>query len=53
MAGVFAAPIFAPMLFYDYGNPFFLTTLGEFVIKNIVFLSASLVIGSRIVREQV
>ena len=45
MLGTLASPIFAPHLFFALGNPFYLTTLGEFVIKNIVLVAASFVIA--------
>ena len=46
MLGTLASPVFAPQLFFTSGNPFYLTTIGEFVIKNIVLVSASFVIAS-------
>jgi hypothetical protein len=30
------------------GNPLLLTTLGEFVVKNVVLIAAGLVIGSHV-----
>ncbi len=51
MIGVFMGPLLLPHYFFQYSNPFFLTMYGEFVIKNIVFLSASLVIGGHIVKQ--
>lgn len=45
MAGTFAAVAFAPAIFFVQGNPFLLTMEGEFIVKNIVLISAGLVIG--------
>lgn len=44
MAGIFYCLIIAPQLFFQNGNPFLLTADGEFVIKNIVLLAASVVV---------
>lgn len=44
IAGVLLSVLFNPSLFFD-GNPFFLTLEGEFVVKNLVILAASIVIG--------
>lgn len=46
MAGVFFAIIIAPSQIFV-GSPFFLTMEGEFIVKNIVFIGASLVIGGQ------
>lgn len=45
MAGTFGSILLAPHLFFTAGNPLLLTTDGEFVIKNIVFIAAGIVIG--------
>lgn len=45
MAGTFAAVVLAPAIFFVQGNPFLLTMEGEFIVKNIVLISAGLVIG--------
>ena len=45
MAGTFFAVILSPAVFTLSGNPLLLTVEGEFVIKNIVLISAGLVIG--------
>lgn len=45
MAGTLLSFVWAPSLFFFQGNPFFLTVEGEFVIKNIVLIAASIVIG--------
>lgn len=48
MAGTFMVLVLLPDVAFRDGNPFFLTVEGEFVIKNLVLLSAALVIGSRL-----
>lgn len=45
MAGTLASFALAPSLFFFQGNPLFLTVEGEFVIKNLVLIAASIVIG--------
>ncbi len=45
MAGTLLALAQAPLIFFFSGNPFLLTVEGEFVVKNIVFIAASIVIG--------
>lgn len=45
LAGTFAALVLAPTLFFHDGNPLWLTVEGEFVVKNMVLISAALVIG--------
>lgn len=37
-----------PDVAFQDGNPLMLTTGGEFVVKNLVLLSAGLIIGSRL-----
>jgi putative oxidoreductase len=46
LAGTFAALALAPSYFFLHGNPLLLTVNGEFVVKNVVLLTAGLVIGS-------
>jgi uncharacterized membrane protein YkgB len=48
MAGTFLVLVFLPDLAFRDGNPLLLTVEGEFVVKNLVLLSAGLVIGSRL-----
>ena len=48
MAGTFVSLVLNPTLFFN-GNIFLLTTEGEFVIKNIVLVAASLVVGGHVV----
>ncbi len=51
MLGTLASPFFAPHLFFNAGNLFYLTTLGEFVIKNIVLVAASFVIAGYTIKH--
>jgi uncharacterized membrane protein YkgB len=48
MAGTFLVLVMHPDVAFREGNPFLLTVEGEFVVKNLVLLSAGLVIGSRL-----
>lgn len=48
MAGTFLVLIVRPGLSFQDGNPLLLTTPGEFVIKNLVLISAGLVVGSSV-----
>ncbi|MDP8958840.1 MAG: YkgB family protein [Actinomycetota bacterium] len=50
MAGTFLVLVIQPEVAFSEGNPFQLTTEGEFVIKNLVLLSAGLVVGSTVRR---
>jgi uncharacterized membrane protein YkgB len=52
MAGTFLVLVMHPALAFQDGNPLLLTVLGEFVIKNLVLLSAGLVIGSTVRRGE-
>jgi uncharacterized membrane protein YkgB len=45
MAGTFLVFLVHPDRTFD-GSPFFLTTTGEFVVKNLVLITAGIVIGS-------
>lgn len=45
LAGTFVAISLAPSLFFLHGNPLVLTANGEFVLKNLVLLTAGLVVG--------
>lgn len=52
MVGTFLVFAILPdVAFYD-GNPLLLTVEGEFVVKNLVLLSAGLVVGSQIPRPR-
>ena len=48
MAGTFLVLVLLPDVTFRNGNPFLLTVEGEFVLKNLVLLSAGLVVGSRL-----
>jgi uncharacterized membrane protein YkgB len=48
MAGTFLVLVLLPEVAFRDGNPLLLTVEGEFVVKNLVLLSAALVIGSRL-----
>jgi uncharacterized membrane protein YkgB len=48
MFGTFLVFVTQPGHAFQDGNPLLLTTLGEFVIKNLVLIAAGLVIGSRV-----
>jgi uncharacterized membrane protein YkgB len=50
MAGTFLVLVIHPDLSFQQGNPLLLTTLGEFVVKNLVLLTAGIVIGSTVTR---
>lgn len=52
MGGTFLVLVLHPDLSFQNGNLFKLTIIGEFVIKNIVLISAGLVIGSTVKRPQ-
>ena len=51
MAGTFLVLIIQPEVAFRDGNPLLLTVEGEFVVKNLVLLSAGLVIGSTVSRS--
>ena len=44
MLGIFGCFVIAPHLFFNHKNLLLLTSDGEFIIKNLVFLAASLVV---------
>jgi uncharacterized membrane protein YkgB len=48
MVGTFLVLVIQPDVAFQHGNPLLLTTEGEFVVKNLVLLSAGLMIGSRL-----
>lgn len=48
MAGTFLVLLIHPGLSFQSNNPLLLTTIGEFVVKNIVLITAGLVIGSTV-----
>ncbi len=51
MAGTFLVLILRPAVAFQNGNPLLLTTIGEFVVKNLVLISAGLAIGSTVRRK--
>jgi uncharacterized membrane protein YkgB len=53
MAGTFLVLLVHPDLSFQDGNPFLLTVTGEFVVKNLVLISAGLVIGSTVRRSRI
>jgi putative oxidoreductase len=50
LAGTFLIFVVRPGIAFQDGNPFKLTVIGEFVVKNLVLLTAALVVGSTIER---
>lgn len=48
MLGTFLVPIVLPEVAFKDGNPLLLTVEGEFVAKNLVLLTAGLVVGSTV-----
>lgn len=52
MAGTFLILVMHPDIAFQAGNPLLLTTTGEFVIKNLVLISAGIVIGSTVPRTR-
>ena len=48
MLGTLLVLVLRPDLTFMSGNPFRLTTHGEFIVKNLVLLSAGLVVGSTV-----
>jgi putative oxidoreductase len=53
MGGIFLSLILRPDIFFQSSNPFLLTFEGEFVIKNIVLVAASIAIGGYEVKPKV
>lgn len=52
MGGIFFGFILSPSLYFLQGNPFLLSINGEFVIKNLVLIAASIVIGGYEVKRK-
>lgn len=48
LLGTLSVPILLPEISFQQGNPLLLTTTGEFVVKNLVLISAGLVVGSTV-----
>lgn len=53
MLGTLVAPLSNPHIFFANGNPLLLTTEGEFVVKNVVLITAGLVIGGHEVKKRI
>ena len=51
LAGTFMVLVLRPDIAFQEGNPFLLTTEGEFVIKNLVLISAGLAVGATVPRK--
>ncbi len=47
LAGTFLVLVLQPQVAFQHGNPLLLTTEGEFVVKNVVLISAGIVLASR------
>ena len=47
LCGTFLVLVMQPELAFQNGNPLLLTTIGEFVIKNVVLIAAALVLAAR------
>ncbi len=52
MAGTFLVLVLHPDIAFQGGNPFLLTTEGEFVIKNLVLIAGGIVVGGTVKRPQ-
>lgn len=52
MAGTFLVLVLHPEIAFQSGNPFLLTTEGEFVIKNLVLIAGGIVVGGTVQRPQ-
>ena len=50
MAGTFLVLVLHPEIAFQGGNPFLLTTEGEFVIKNLVLIAGGIVVGGTVQR---
>ena len=48
MTGTFLVLVLRPEISFQQGNPLLLTTIGEFVVKNLILISAGLVVGSTV-----
>jgi putative oxidoreductase len=48
LAGTFLVLLIWPEAAFQEGNPLFLTTEGEFVIKNLVLIAAGLAVGGTV-----
>jgi len=48
LCGTFLVLLMQPEVAFQGGNPLLLTTIGEFVVKNVVLISAGLVLASKL-----
>ncbi len=48
LCGTFLVLVMEPQLAFQKGNPLLLTTIGEFVVKNVVLISATLVLAAKL-----
>jgi len=53
LLGTFLVLVVQPDIAFQDGNPFKLTTEGEFVVKNLVLLTAGMVVGSTVRSDEV
>ena len=51
MVGTFVTFLVLPEVTFRHGNPLLLTVEGEFVVKNLVLISAALVVGTTVRRK--
>lgn len=51
MLGTLSSVLFAPSLFFADGNPLLLTVEGEFLVKNLVLIAASVAVGGYALRN--
>ena len=52
LIGTFGVLVLTPQVAFQDGNPLLLTTEGEFVAKNVVLITAALVVGARSYRSR-
>ena len=52
MAGTFLVLVLRPDIAFQGGNPFLLTTEGEFVVKNLVLIAAGLAVGGTVQQKR-
>ena len=52
MVGTFLVLVVLPGVAFQHGNPLLLTVEGEFIVKNLVLISAALVVGSTLRRRE-
>jgi uncharacterized membrane protein YkgB len=48
LAGTFLVLVVQPALAFQHGNPLLLSTIGEFVVKNVILIAAAMVLASRL-----